>query len=140
MSQLEVGLNGLSERDYYSKLGINFQEFNELFCQAIDDCISELFGANVLSSLYAALEEHHSVNRDELPYRIETMYSVLEFVFGVKGAHTIEKRIIRRFYDKLGLTFPEVIGYTLGDYIELARTRMKLNRISIVPLEARSNY
>jgi hypothetical protein len=61
------------------------------------------------------------------------MYSVLEFVFGVRGAHTIERRIVRRFYDNLGFTIPDVIGYTLGDYVELARKRMRLNQISIVP-------
>ena len=77
-----------------------------------------MVGASVLSSLYDALENYYSITRDELPYRLETLYSVLESVFGVKSAHTIEKRIVRRLYDILELPFTNVVGYTLEDYVE----------------------
>jgi hypothetical protein len=112
------------------ELGIHFKGFNELFCQAIDDSLSELFGASVLSSLHAAIEKHGTVNQAELLYRPETMHSVLEFVFGVKGAYTIEKRVVRRFYNILDLPFTNVIGYTLEDYVEAARKRIKLSSLN----------
>lgn len=99
------------------------QEFNELLCQALDDSISELLGQNVLPSLYAALEKHYSISRDELPYRLETIYSILENVFGVRGSRTIEKHVARRFYKKLDLPFSEVDGYTLKDYVEAVKEK-----------------
>jgi len=100
------------------------QEFNELFCQAVDESISEILGANVLPSLYAALEKQYAVTRDELPYRLETMYSILENVFGFRGSRIIEKHIVRKFYHKLGLSFGIVDGYTLKDYVEAARKKI----------------
>jgi len=58
------------------------------------------------------------------------MHQALEFVFGTKGAHTIEKRIIRRFYNTLELPFTNVVGYNLEDYVEAARKRITLNSLS----------
>lgn len=84
-----------------------------------------MLGANVLPSLYAALEKHYAVTRDELPYRLETMYWVLENVFGFRGSRIIEKHIVRKFYNKLGLSFGNVDGYTLKDYVEAARKKME---------------
>jgi hypothetical protein len=110
--------------------GARFQEFNKLFCQAIDQSISEMVGASVLSSLYDALENYYSVTRDELPYRLETVYSVLESVFGVKAARRIENRIVRRLYDILELPFTYAVGYTLEDYVEAIRKRIRLNSLN----------
>jgi hypothetical protein len=110
--------------------GARFQEFNKLFCQAIDQSISEIVGSRVLSSLYDTLENYYSVTREELPYRLETMYSVLESVFGIEGAHTIEKRIVRRFYDILDIPFTNIVGYTLQDYVEAIRKRIRLNSLN----------
>ncbi|HKM77596.1 MAG TPA: hypothetical protein VJZ03_00845 [Candidatus Bathyarchaeia archaeon] len=107
-----------------------FQEFNKLFCQAIDQSISEMIGSSGLSSLYSALENYYSITRDELPYRLETVYSVLESVFGIKVTHTIEKRIVRRFYDTLDIPFTKIVGYTLQDYVEAVRKRIRLSSLN----------
>ena len=101
------------------------QEFNELFCRAVDESISEILGANVRSSLYAALEKQYAVTRDELPYRLETMYAVLENVFGFRSSRIIENHIIRKFYHNLNLPFDTVDGYTLKDYVEAARKKIE---------------
>jgi hypothetical protein len=100
------------------------QEFNELFCQAVDELISEILGANVLPSLYDALEKKYAVGRDELPYRLETLYSVLENVFGFRGSRIIENRIIRKFYQNLGLPFGTVDGFSMKDYVDAAREKI----------------
>ena len=49
----------------------------------------EVLGATVLDGLYAALKSKYDITRDELPYRTETMYQILEGAFGVFGAKTI---------------------------------------------------
>jgi hypothetical protein len=84
-----------------------------------------MLGANVLPSLYAALEKQYAVTRDELPYRLETMYSVLESVFGFRGSSIIEKHIVQKFYNILGLPFGTVDGYALKDYVEAARKKIE---------------
>jgi hypothetical protein len=101
------------------------REFNELFCQAVDESISEILGANVLTSLYGALEKQHAVSREELPYRLETMYAVLENVIGIRSSRVIENHIIRKFYHNLDLPFETVDGYTLKDYVEAARKKIE---------------
>jgi len=89
-----------------------------------------MLGANVLPSLYAALEKRYAVTRDELPYRLETMYSVLENVFGFSGSRIIENHIVRKFYHNLGLSFGIVDGYILKDYVEAARKKIDVSRSS----------
>lgn len=105
---------------------VHWQDFNELFCQAFDESVSGILGSTVLTSLYTVLEKKYSINRDELPYRMETVYSLIDSVFAVKGSRTIEKQIIRRFYNKLGLPLDEVDGNTLKDYVDVAAKKLHI--------------
>lgn len=100
------------------------QDFNDILCSAIEDTISDALGRGGLEGLYKYLKDHHEISRDELPYRIETMYSALEAPFGIFGAKTIGIRIARNFYAKLRLTFYEHEGYALQDYIETAKSKL----------------
>jgi hypothetical protein len=54
------------------------------------------------------------------------MASILESIFAVKGSRTVEKQIIRRFYNKLGLPFDKADGHTLRDYVEAAKNKLKI--------------
>jgi hypothetical protein len=86
--------------------------------------MTELLGRDVVESLYTCLEKHHDITKDELPYRLETAYSVLENVFGVKGARTIGTRIARRLYQKLNLPFASELGYTPVEYVNIAKKKL----------------
>ena len=114
----------LETREFTGSATVHHQDFNEIFCRAFDESISGMLGERVLTSLYAVLHKHYSVSRDELPYRLETVYAVLEKIFAVNGSRTIEKNIVRRFYNKLGLAFNEVDGYSLKDYLESAERKI----------------
>jgi hypothetical protein len=105
---------------------VHWQDFNELFCQAFDESVSGILGSTVLISLYAALQKHYSITRDEVPYRMETVYFILDSVFAVKGSRIIEKQIIRRFYNKLGLPFNDADGYALKDYVDAAAKKLQI--------------
>ena len=102
------------------------QDFNEVLCSAIDETIVEVLGQKVLTALHTVLEQKYDITRNELPYRTETVFRVLEITFGVYGAKTVGKHIAQRFYGKLGLMFHSHEGYTLLDYVEDAKT--KVNR------------
>jgi hypothetical protein len=97
------------------------RSFNEIVCQAIDKTLEDLLGPKVVGSLYVHLSKRFGVDRDELPYRIDTVCSVLEDLFGVKGAHVIERKIAKHLYEKILLPFDDEQGTTLEDFLELAK-------------------
>ena len=103
---------------------LRYREFNQVFTTAIDEVITELLGHNVLESLYTALATYHDIQRDELPYRLDTAYSVLEQTFGVDGARTIGMRIVHRLYDKLNLPLIRESGYTAIDYVNVVKKKL----------------
>ena len=101
-----------------------FQDFNSALYAAIEDTISDVLGKTVLSDLFSTLTSKYDVSRDELPYRAETMYQVLETRYSVIGAKTVGTLIARRLYHRLGLTFYPNEGYSLPDYAKAAKIRL----------------
>jgi len=97
------------------------RSFNEIVCQAIDKALEELLGPEAVKSVYVHLSERFGVDRNELPYRIDTICSVLDSVFGVKGARLIERKVAKNLYDKLFLPFNDEQGYGLEDFLAAAR-------------------
>jgi len=106
------------------RLNTSARDFNDILCSAIDDTIVEVLGHRVLDTLYEVLRSKYGVTRDELPYRTETIYQILENTFAVRGAKTIGTHIAQKLYTKLGLTFHNHDGYTLLDYVEEAKAKL----------------
>ena len=102
-------------------------QFDGVFRNALEETLTDLLGAHALNSLYLYLHKHHSVEREQLPYRIATMCTFLQETFGTCGGGTIGKLVARRLYDKLNLHFDERYGYGLLDYVEVAKTRLEKN-------------
>ena len=102
------------------------REFNENVQLAVERTIVEVLGAEALESIVKILQEEYDVSRDELPYRSETLYRVLEEKYEVFGAKTLGTVIARKLYASLGLEFETHDGYSLTDYIELAKSRLHL--------------
>jgi hypothetical protein len=101
------------------------RRFNEIVCQAIDETLEELVGPKVVKAVYVHLRDKFGVDRNELPYRIDTLLSVLEGVFGVKGARVIERKMAKRLYDRILLPFNEEQGLTLEDFLKLAKETIR---------------
>jgi len=102
-------------------LPTNPTQFNETLCSAIDETIVEVLGKAVLVALYSVLENRYAITRDELPYRTDTLFQVLETTFGVRGARTVGNHIAQKLYRKLGLIFHDHESYTLLDYVDDAK-------------------
>jgi hypothetical protein len=102
------------------------REFNDAMADSIDESIRELFSPQVLEQFHNVLLGRYDVSRDELPYRLETAYRILTNVFGMKGAETIGRMIVRRLYQKFGLEFDGSLGLNLMDYVELAKKKLAL--------------
>lgn len=104
-----------------SRMSEKGNRFNEILGKSIDATITELFSPNVLSALYTNLKEHYDVTKDELPYRLETMYSVLDSVFGWKEARTVERQIAKHLSEEFNIHFLDTPDCTLPMYIEKAK-------------------
>jgi len=96
-------------------------DFTGQIVLAIDDTVRAVLGQSVLDALYEHLRTHYDIGPEELPYRLDTLYDVLENVFGVFGAKTIGHRVARNLYTRLGLRFEDMENYTLHDYIDQAK-------------------
>ena len=97
------------------------KRFNEILTVTIERTITELLSPHVLAALYKHLQDRYDVGRDELPYRLETMYAVLDQVFGVKAARTIERQIAKRLCAEFNIPFLDAEQGTLEMYVAKAK-------------------
>jgi hypothetical protein len=104
------------------------REFNDTLVESIDETVAALLSRSVVDALYAHLQTFHSISRDEVPYRLDTLLTTLEKTFGLRGSQTMTKAITRKFYLKLGLEFTDNPSRTLFEYVDEAK--MKLQNLS----------
>jgi len=106
--------------------------FSDLLLMAIEETVVDLLSRRVLEALYLHLKKNFDIPRDEIPYRLETFFTLLEKNFGA-STKTIGKAIARNLYMKLGLDFFDDPNKNLLDYVEEAK-----KRISAPSIEERS--
>jgi len=100
-------------------------ELNDALVESIDETITVLFSRAVVDALYAHLQTFHSISRDEVPYRLDTLFTTLQKTFGVRSSQTITKAIARKFCLKLGLEFTGNPNRTLLEYVEEAKMNLQ---------------
>lgn len=99
-------------------------EFNLILIKSIDETLTGLLSVRVVDALYDHLEKVHAISKDEVPYRLETLLSTLEKIFGGPSSKIIGKAVAKKLYAKLGLAFPLIHNNpdpTLAEYIEEAK-------------------
>ena len=79
----------------------------------------------MLDALYAHLQTNHFISKDEIPYRLDILFTTLEKIFGVPSSATITKAIARKFYLKLGLEFTGNPSRTLLEYVDEAKMKLQ---------------
>ncbi|MGA2462241.1 MAG: hypothetical protein ABSF82_12550 [Candidatus Bathyarchaeia archaeon] len=104
-----------------SQLG---REFNDVLVESIDETMTDLLSRAVVDALYAHLQTIYSISRDEVPYRLDTLFTALEKIFGT-SAQTITKAVAREFYLKLGLEFTGNPSRTLLEYVDEAKMKLQ---------------
>ena len=100
------------------------REFNDVLVASIDETITDLLSRTVVDALYAHLQTNHSISRDEVPYRLDTLFTTLEKIFGA-GSQTITRVIARKFCLKLGLEFTGNPSRTLLEYVDEAKVKLQ---------------
>jgi hypothetical protein len=86
--------------------------------------MTALLSRQVVNSLFAHLQTVHSVSRDEVPLKLETLCTTLQQIFG-DGSKTIGTAIARKLYAKLALTFSDNPSRSLLEYVEEAKIMLK---------------
>jgi len=119
------GLQGSLIELRQTQLGM---EFNDALLESIDETIIELFSRGVVDALYSHLQTFHSISRDELPHRLDTLLTTLENTFGVRSSQTITKAIARKFYHKIGLEFTANPGRSLVEYVDEAKMKLQISQ------------
>lgn len=104
------------------------RDFEDALMKAIDEVILALLGPGVLQSLYTHLDKHHSITRDDLPYRLDMLFTLLEETLGVQSARTIGRTIAKAFYSRLKIEFRSSPNHTLLDYVEEAKRNFQVLR------------
>ena len=87
------------------------QRFSELFFEAMDDALREVFGESVHYLIYKSVETHASLKREEFGGKIEVFYAHLEKLLGSESAQIIQATSLKRLCLKLQREYEEVEKY-----------------------------
>jgi len=97
-------------------------KFNNLLLKVIDDELKQMFGEAATSIIYNHLEKNYSLERAEIPEKLEVFIVGLE-EFLSSGAQVIEKIILKKVYLTFGCKCQTKEGYGFIDYV----TELKKN-------------
>lgn len=104
--------------------GVGLHDFDRVLIKAIEETISSLLSKRVLDALYEHLARYHSITRDELPVRLETLHAVMGQAIGYTASATIERAIARGLYSRLNMRFKNSSSSTLLEYVNEAKRNL----------------
>jgi len=104
----------------------SLREFNDLLLESIDESITVLLSRQVVDALYLHLQTTHSISRNDVPYKLDVLFTTLQETLG-KGAQVAGKAIAKRFYLKLQLEFTNNPKHTLVEYVDEAKMRLQIS-------------
>jgi adenylyl- and sulfurtransferase ThiI len=113
-------------------------DFEEILLEAIDEGLSSL-GESSKWAIYFHLEKNFKIEKQQIPQKIQDFAEALEEIFGV-GANFLEILIMKRLYEKIGVTveWPESKEFTFSEFLLMARRAFQKNQnfISTVTIES----
>lgn len=92
-------------------------DFNDLVVESVEETISEVLGRRVTAAFWHHYQAFLGISRDEMPYRLETLFASLKGMLGV-GGDTLGRVIVRKLYAKTNVPLDLNSGRTLIEYIE----------------------
>jgi len=79
------------------------RDFDKLLLEAVDEGLSSL-GESPKQAIYFYLKKRFDVKKQAIPHKIEAFADGIEKIFGL-GANFLENLILKRLYEKIGLSF-----------------------------------
>jgi len=92
-------------------------DFNALLVDSVDEAISEVLGSRVTSAFWHHYQAFLGITRDEMPYRLDTLFASLKGTFGV-GGETLGRHIVKKLYAKANAPLELKPDHTLAEYVE----------------------
>jgi len=83
---------------------------------AIDETLSLVLSERTKEAIYAHIEKHFDLRREEIPRKPDLLAICLEKIFG-QAAPIVEKMILKKLYSKLGIDFEERKDWSFKDCI-----------------------
>jgi|SRR3990172_2338144 len=102
--------------------------FSETLLMSIEQAIAGLLGEQVVQSLFFNMETYQGLSRDEIPCRLDVFFPGLEKAFGPTSGKTIGRFIVKVLYAKLGMEFVDRRNCGLPEYVEAARSELRLEK------------
>ncbi|MGC8998629.1 MAG: hypothetical protein ACP5JW_04430 [Candidatus Bathyarchaeia archaeon] len=98
-------------------------QITEALKKALAETIDEgllMLGKNGRDVVYFRLKQSYALKKEEVPNNPEIFVNCLREIFG-SGAEVIERAVIRKLYDKLGIEFKEKKDFGFMEYLSEAR-------------------
>jgi hypothetical protein len=92
-------------------------DFNDLVVESVEETISEVLGRRVTPAFWHHYQAFLGISRDEMPYRLETLFASLKGMLGV-GGDTLGRMIVRKLYAKTNVPLDLKPDRTLLEYVE----------------------
>jgi len=94
------------------------KDLKEVFLKSVDECLREILGDFPTDFLYFILRRNFSLSFSDLYEKTEVFDESLRRIFGNVGAIFLEREILRRLCDKLGLVYRDM-ECSFADYVKL---------------------
>jgi len=98
---------------------LNKRRFENLLLKAVDESLCCL-GDSVKRSIYFYLENSFGMRKNNIPKELEVFSKNLEALFK-DGSYYIERLIVKRLYEILGLDFEQENDFSFIDYVNKAK-------------------
>ena len=97
-------------------------DFNKVLLSAVDEGLC-LLGDSSKQAILFHLETSFQVKEENIPSNLTEFKKALDSIFGL-GADYLEKIIVKRLHEKLGLRFKEGKNVDFLEYVETAKSRI----------------
>ena len=92
-------------------------DFNDLLVESVTETISEVLGTRVTPAFWYHYQAHLGITQEEMPYRLDTLFSSLKGTFGVAG-ETLGRMIVKKLYAKAEVPLEYTPDRSLAEYVE----------------------
>jgi hypothetical protein len=97
-------------------------DFNRILLSAVDESLC-LLGDSSKRAILFHLEDSFQLKEESIPFNLTEFKRALDSIFG-PGAVYLEKIIVKRLHEKLGLTFEEGKNTDFLEYVKTAKSRI----------------
>ena len=99
-------------------------DFNKILLSAVDEGLC-LLGDSSKQAILFHLEESFQLKEENIPSNLTEFKKALDSIFG-PGAAYLEKIIVKRLHEKLGLTLEEDKNTDFLEYVKAAKSRIMM--------------